>query len=43
MREKNIKKVIISAEEKVKLNFTAILIIVITFIMVFFIITRISH
>ena len=36
MREKNIKKVIISAEEKVKLNFTNILIIVITFSMVFF-------
>ena len=36
MREKNIKKVIISAEEKVKLNFTDILIIVITFSMVFF-------
>ena len=33
MRE---KKVIISAEEKVKLNFTDILIIVITFSMVFF-------
>ena len=36
MQEKNIKKVIISAEEKVKLNFTDILIIVITFSMVFF-------
>ena len=35
-KKKNIKKVIISAEEKVKLNFTDILIIVITFSMVFF-------
>ena len=36
MQEKNIKEVIINAEEKVKLNFTDILIIVITFSMVFF-------
>ena len=36
MREKNIKKVIISAEEKVKLNFTDVLLIGITFSMVFF-------
>ena len=36
MQEKNIKEVIIIAEEKVKLNFTDILIIVITFSMVFF-------
>ena len=36
MREKNIKKVITNAEEKVKLNFTDILLIVITFSMVFF-------
>ena len=36
MREKNIKKVRINVEEKVKLNFTDILIIVITFSMVFF-------
>ena len=37
MQEKNIKGVIINVEEKVKLNFTDILIIVITFSMVFFI------
>ena len=36
MQEKNIKEVINNAEEKVKLNFTDILIIVITFSMVFF-------
>ena len=36
MQEKNTKKVIINVEEKVKLNFTDILIIVITFSMVFF-------
>ena len=36
MREKNIKKVRTNVEEKVKLNFTDILIIVITFSMVFF-------
>ena len=36
MKEKNIKGVIINLEEKVKLNFTDILIIVITFSMVFF-------
>ena len=36
MQEKNIKEAIINAEEKVKLNFTDILIIVITFSMVFF-------
>ena len=36
MQEKNIKEVIINLEEKVKLNFTDILIIVITFSMVFF-------
>ena len=37
MREKNIKKVIISAEEKVKLNFTDVLQIVTTFGVIFFI------
>ena len=37
MREKNIKKVIISAEEKVKLNFTDILLIVTIFGVIFFI------
>lgn len=37
MREKNIKKVIISAEEKVKLNFTDILLIVTTFGVMFFV------
>ena len=36
MQEKNIKEAIINVEEKVKLNFTNILIIVITFSMVFF-------
>ena len=36
MQEKNIEEAIINAEEKVKLNFTDILIIVITFSMVFF-------
>ena len=36
MQEKNIKKVRTNVEEKVKLNFTGILIIVITFSMVFF-------
>ena len=36
MREKNIKKVIINGEEKVKLNFTDVLLIGITFSMVFF-------
>ena len=36
MREKNTKEAIINAEEKVKLNFTDVLIIVITFSMVFF-------
>ena len=36
MREKNTKEVITNIEEKVKLNFTDILIIVITFSMVFF-------
>ena len=36
MQEKNIKEVSINGEEKVKLNFTDILIIVITFSMVFF-------
>ena len=36
MQEKNIKEVRINVEEKVKLNFTDILIIVITFSMVFF-------
>ena len=36
MQEKNIKAVRINIEEKVKLNFTDILIIVITFSMVFF-------
>ena len=37
MREKNIKKVIISAEEKVKLNFTDVLLIVTIFGVIFFI------
>ena len=37
MREKNIKKVIISAEEKVKLNFTDVLLIVTNFGVIFFI------
>ena len=36
MQEKNIKEAIINAEEKVKLNFTDILLIGITFSMVFF-------
>ena len=36
MREKNIKKVRINIEEKVKLNFTDVLLIGITFSMVFF-------
>ena len=36
MREKNTKEVRTNVEEKVKLNFTDILIIVITFSMVFF-------
>ena len=36
MQEKNTKEVKINVEEKVKLNFTNILIIVITFSMVFF-------
>ena len=36
MQEKNIKEVRTNVEEKVKLNFTDILIIVITFSMVFF-------
>ena len=36
MREKNIKEVRTSVEEKVKLNFTDVLLIVITFSMVFF-------
>ena len=36
MREKNIKKVRINVEEKVKLNFTDVLLIGITFSMVFF-------
>ena len=36
MQEKNTKEAIIIVEEKVKLNFTDILIIVITFSMVFF-------
>ena len=36
MQEKNIKEAIINAEEKVKLNFTDVLLIVITFSMVFF-------
>ena len=36
MQEKNTKEVIINVEEKVKLNFTDILLIVITFSMVFF-------
>ena len=36
MQEKNIKGIIINVEEKVKLNFTDILIIVITFSMIFF-------
>ena len=37
MREKNIKEVIIIAEEKVKLNFTDVLQIVTTFGVIFFI------
>lgn len=37
MREKNIKKVITNAEEKVKLNFTDILLIVTTFGVMFFV------
>ena len=37
MQEKNIKKVIINAEEKVKLNFTDVLQIVTTFGVIFFI------
>ena len=37
MQEKNTKEVIKNAEEKVKLNFTDILIIVITFVLIFFI------
>ena len=36
MQEKNIKEAIINAEEKVKLNFTDVLLIGITFSMVFF-------
>ena len=36
MQEKNIKEVITNVEEKVKLNFTDVLLIVITFSMVFF-------
>ena len=36
MKEKNIKGVIINLEEKVKLNFTDVLLIGITFSMVFF-------
>ena len=36
MQEKNIKKVIISAEEKVKLNFIDVLVIVATFGLIFF-------
>ena len=36
MQEKNIKKVRINVEEKVKLNFTDVLLIGITFSMVFF-------
>ena len=37
MREKNIKKVIINIEEKVKLNFTDVLLIVTIFGVIFFI------
>ena len=37
MREKNIKEVIIIAEEKVKLNFIDVLIIVTTFGLIFFV------
>lgn len=37
MQEKNIKEVIINAEEKVKLNFTDILLIVTTFGVMFFV------
>ena len=37
MREKNTKKVIINVEEKVKLNFTDILLIVTTFGVMFFV------
>ena len=37
MQEKNTKKVIINVEEKVKLNFTDILLIVTTFGVIFFI------
>ena len=37
MREKNIKKVINNIEEKVKLNFTDVLLIVTTFGVIFFI------
>ena len=37
MQEKNIKEVIINAEEKVKLNFTDVLLIVTTFGVIFFI------
>ena len=37
MREKNIKEVIINGEEKVKLNFIDVLVIVATFGMIFFI------
>ena len=37
MREKNIKKVIINIEEKVKLNFTDVLQIVTTFGVIFFV------
>ena len=36
MQEKNIKEVLINVEEKVKLNFTDVLLIGITFSMVFF-------
>ena len=37
MREKNIKEVITNAEEKVKLNFTDVLLIITTFGVIFFI------
>lgn len=37
MQEKNIKEVIINAEEKVKLNFTDVLLIVTTFGVMFFV------
>ena len=37
MQEKNIKEVITNAEEKVKLNFTDVLLIVTTFCVIFFI------